>query len=266
MSGPRSGRVGYRATRTTSAARDRWRASWDVRAPSSLTSVTGSIRSSPAAIDVRQLGTRRLPRRLAAAARPGRRQGGRRPRHAAAAGAPAGLHRRTAHRAARTAGRRHPRRRHRPRRQDHLARARTTGRLSDHRAGRAARCGQLRSAPGGIADQGVRRPGPGHDPGRRPVRGVGAGRRRAARTQGRRHRRPGGAGDDAARVRAQLRLRPGRVRHHRAVRHRATPGSRRCPPNSAARSASTRSARRSPTPSATPWTACLPVTRAPPPA
>ena len=39
------------------------------------------------------------------------------------------------------------RRRHRPRRQDHLARARPAGRLSDHRTGRAARCGEFRSAP-----------------------------------------------------------------------------------------------------------------------
>ncbi len=52
-----------------------------------------------------------------------------------------------------------------------------------------------------------------------PVRGVGAGRRRPARPQGRRHRRPGVAGDHPARVRAQLRLRPGRVQRHRAVRH-----------------------------------------------
>ena len=45
-------------------------------------------------------------------------------------------------------------------------------------------------------------------------------RRTAPGAQGRRDRRPGVAGDDAARVRAELRLRPGRVLGDRAVRHR----------------------------------------------
>ena len=81
-----------------------------------------SIRSQPSAIDVRHLGHRRLPHRLAAAARPGRRPSRRRQRHVAVARASAGLHRRSAHRAAGTTVRRHSRRRHRPRRQDHLAR------------------------------------------------------------------------------------------------------------------------------------------------
>ena len=161
--------------------------------------------------------------------------------------------RRTA--AARAADRRHAGRRHRPRRQDHLARAGPAGRLSDHRAGRTARCGQLRSAHRGIADQGVHRRGSAGRPHRRPLRGVGAGRRRPAGAQGRRHRRAGVAGDDAARVRAQLRLRPGRVRDDRPVRHqrrrRDVDVRRTGPPGRRSRM----SGRRSPTRSATPWTA-----------
>ena len=106
-------------------------------------------RSGPAADTDRRAaaGHRRLPDRLAAAARARRRPGRRRPGHPAAARAPAVY----------TAGkrtepherpvRRHARRRHRPRRQDHLARPRPAGRLSDHRPGRAAGCGEFRSAP-----------------------------------------------------------------------------------------------------------------------
>ena len=52
-----------------------------------------------------------------------------------------------------------------------------------------------------------------------PLRGVGAGRRAASGAQDRRHRHPGVARDDAARLRAELRLRPGRVLGDRAVRH-----------------------------------------------
>ena len=114
---------------------------------SSVDVMTASIRSSADPVEVRQLGTRRLPGRLAAATRSRRRPGRRRPGHAAAAGASAGVHRRAPHRTARTARGRHARRRHRPRRQDHLARPRPAGRLSDHRPGRAARCGEFRSAP-----------------------------------------------------------------------------------------------------------------------
>ena len=62
-------------------------------------------------------------------------------------------------------------------------------------------------------------------PGRGPLRGVGACRTAAARpARSAADRRPGGAGDDAARVRAELRLRPGRVRRDRAVRHRRRRG------------------------------------------
>ena len=61
----------------------------------------------------------------------------------------------------------------------------------------------------------------------RPVGCVGARRRQGARAEGRRDRGPGVAGDDAARLRAELRLRPWRVLRDRAVRDLPTPASLR---------------------------------------
>ena len=90
---------------------------------------------------------------------------------------------------------------------------------------------------------------------------------RAPGAQGRRDRAARAGRGHAARVRAQLRSRPGRVRQDRAVRHHRRRGHARCPRSSAARSRST-SCASPPRPRwPTPWTAgCRwPSTRSPGP-
>ena len=76
------------------------------------------------------------------------------PRHRAAAGAPARLHRRQAHRPPRAAARPGRRRRHRrrPRRQDHLPRSRPARRLPDRAAARPRQGRRLRPPGRGGAD------------------------------------------------------------------------------------------------------------------
>ncbi len=173
-----------------------------------------SIRSSTAPIDVRQLGHRRLPRRLAAAARAGRRPGRRRHRHVAAARAPAGLHRRPAHRAA-ASGRPTARPSSTPTaaaRSPGTARASWSATRSSGWPNRSMWSNYVRRIEESLikvcAELGL-------DTSAASTAAPACGCRRGGGrpgAQGRRHRRAGRAGDDAARLRAQLRLRPRRVR------------------------------------------------------
>ena len=142
--------------------------------------------------------------------------------HRAAARAPAGLHRRQAHRAPRAAGRRRrPGARRRPGRQDHLPRPGPAGRLPDRAAARPRPGRRLRAPRRGGPHRRVRRPRRHHRPGPRPQRRLD--RRPTTRGPERKVAALGirvSRGRDDARVRDQLRRRPGLVRPVRAVRHR----------------------------------------------
>ena len=105
-------------------------------------------------------------------------------RHRLAARAPAGLHRRQAHRARRPPGR--PRRRaghrRRPRRPGHLPRPRPAGRLPDRPAPRPRQGRRLRTPRRGGPDRRLRRPRRRDRAGARPQRRLAARRRDAARS------------------------------------------------------------------------------------
>ena len=142
--------------------------------------------------------------------------GGRR----AAARAPAGLHRRQAHRAARAPDRRHAGRRRRPRRQDHLARPGPGDRLPDRPARRPRRRRRATSAASSRCSSTCAPSWACRPAGSRAARGVWTADGPA---QGGGHRHPGRAGRDHARVRAQLRPRPVGVRPDRARAASPTP-------------------------------------------
>ena len=205
---------------------------------------------------------RRLPRCLGAPAPGARRGRGRRAaRHGAAARAPADLHRRQAHRAARAAGRQRRRAGHRrrPRRQDHLPRPRPDRGLPDRPAARARAGRRLRTPPRGGDDRDLRRLRRGHRARPRPQRRLAPRRRAAPGAQGRRDRAARRPGRDHARHRTQLRRGPGVVRPVRPLRHRRRRASPRSASRPAARSACPRccrSCRRG-------WPSCSPGRRTP---
>ena len=189
------------------------------RLPETVT-LMGPIRGQPAHVDsepwrcaiwISRRGlTRRLPRGVGAAARDPRR-GGRRqpPGHGDPARARVGLHRRQAHGAARAPARRHAGHRRRPRRQDHLARPRPAGRLSDREAAGVRRCRRLRTSARRGPDPHLRRrtaSATGRVPGRSgvwlaPSPSTAQAR---ARAQDRRDRGPGGRRHHDARLRRNI--------------------------------------------------------------